>query len=211
MISRLTGNIVSLSASSLELAVAGITYELLISPWTAQSIVAADLSEELTLHTWHYLEGSLAGGALVPRLVGFLSSGDHAFFDLLRTVKGFGTRKALGSMASPTAQYARMLATGDIAGLRQLPEVGPSTAKRLVDELRDKTTPFLSSAEGADLVPSGDSKGDAALREPAMQVLTSLGLKRTEAQQVVARTLHEHPDIETADELVRRVLSGLGA
>ena len=90
------------------------------------------MDQAVTLYTVHDIEGGLGGGALSPRLVGFLDPEEREFYEMLKTVKGFGPVKALRALVLPPRRIARAIEDGDAATLRGLPEIGPRTADKIV-------------------------------------------------------------------------------
>jgi Holliday junction DNA helicase RuvA len=170
----------------------GITYELLLPSFTAARL-GNRLGQNVRLCTLYFLESQNQGSTIFPRLAGFLTPEDRAFYELFVTCKGIGHRRALRAMALAPAQIAAAITDHDLALLQTLPEVGRRTAETLAATLRGKVDRFLTTgsalAQKADGSPQ-PAPGRSVARE-VLEVLLQLGEKRTEAvawiDQVLAR------------------------
>ena len=81
---------------------------------------------------------------MIPRLAGFLSVEDRAFFELFTTCKGIGNRKALRAMSLDVGQLAGAISDRDIALLQTLPDIGRRTAETIIATLHGKVDRFLN-------------------------------------------------------------------
>ena len=73
---------------------AGIAYEIQVGGYAVHELQALmGAREAVELHTHHYLEGNVATGQLLPRLVGFLSAEERAFFLSFIKVPGISPQK----------------------------------------------------------------------------------------------------------------------
>jgi Holliday junction DNA helicase RuvA len=163
--------------------------------------LANKTGQELSFWTFHYLESQSQGASFIPRLIGFLTKQDRAFFELFTSVRGIGNRKALRAMALPVSTIATAIADKDTGILVSLPEIGRRTAETLIVELREKMAPFLDA--------TGDRKdspiveiGHGRIANDALAALLQLGETRSMAVQWIDRALHDEPDIEQAEVLV---------
>ena len=93
MIARLEGKLIKLDTESALVQVGAVGYEVLL-PGYCINALAGSIGSNITLCTMEYYEGSLGGGNLIPRIVGFLSDGEREFFNKFTSVKGIGVRKA---------------------------------------------------------------------------------------------------------------------
>jgi Holliday junction DNA helicase RuvA len=136
----------------------------------------------------------------VPRLIGFATPEDRAFFELFTTVKGIGNRKALRALQLPFGTIAAAIAQRDLDLLKSLPEIGKRTAETIVAELHGKVDQFVElkpmPADGV-----ADS-GKSALVRDAVAVLTQLGEPKLIARQLVDRALAADPTLESAEVIV---------
>ena len=100
MISRIEGELVSAQNGRVELSCGPLTYELHI-PAVDQQPLSEALGSRIEFYTLHLMVSQAQGAAFAPRLMGFRSAQQRAFFELLTTVKGLGSRKALRAMQLP--------------------------------------------------------------------------------------------------------------
>jgi len=197
MISRVTGKLIAVNETSAEVDVSGIGYAMLITP-SACASMRSMIGEVVTLYCVYYIEGSGIGGNMTPRLVGFLDPEEREFFEMLKTVKGMGARKALRAMTVPFRKISRAIEDGDTATLRRLPEVGARTADKIVAELHGKMQRF-ALGEPSQL---RETEEMPAFKSDAVAVLTNTGMSRAEALTKVDHALRRAPEIETTEELL---------
>ena len=74
-----------------------------------QQPLSEAVGSRIEFHTLHLMESHAQGASFVPRLMGFRSAQQRAFFELLTTVKGLGSRKALRATLVPTATVQAIL------------------------------------------------------------------------------------------------------
>lgn len=202
MISRLAGELIAIDDGRALLRCDHITYEVLV-PGFDQQRLGASIGQSITFHTLYYLENQNQGAAYVPRLIGFNSANDRAFFELFTTVKGIGNRKALRALQLPLGTVAAAIAEKDVDLLVSLPEIGKRTAETIIVELHGKVNRFIElkpSTVGSERNMANDAA--TALVRDAVTVLTQLGEQRLIARQLVDRVLAADPTLTTAESLV---------
>jgi len=159
-------------------------------------------------------------------LFGFPTLVEKEWHRLLLTVQGVGAKVSLALLGAlgPDA-LGRAIALGDWATLARAKGVGPRTAQRVVNELRDKapvvmamaglmgpsavTAHALDAEEEAVMVEEEASEASAKghkAREPdrsavaqaeAMSALGNLGYGPSEAVRAVAQAVESHPGADT--------------
>lgn len=213
MIARIRGRLESIHAGGAVLAIDdAIAYELLL-PAHLREALASRVGLPVELWTLQMLESPNQGASFVPRMLGFASASDRAFFELLCTVKGIGARKALRAMAAEPAAIARSIAAKDLRALQSLPEIGKRTAETMVLELTGKLEPWLAGSAvdgvGSDAGAGAGSSAGRSLgatvagpADDAVSALLSLGLTRAEASARVERALARAGEKADADTLV---------
>ena len=138
-------------------------------------------------------------------LFGFYSEEERRMFLRLITVSGVGPKIAIGILsAADVSTLATSIISGDTKTLSKVKGIGKKTAERIVVELKENvgedSMSFLSGAMvGA--VPENDS-----MMEEALEVLTTLGVTRTDAYSLVAAA---RKDAKNVNELVMTVLQRL--
>lgn len=198
MIAEVCGRLVAVREQTVLVQCGALTYEVLV-PGQALGVLQGAVEQEVRLHTVFLLDGNLATGSLVPRLVGFLAPADRALFGLLTGLRGVSTRKALRAMQPPTVQIAGAIRSGDVKLLSALPEIGPRTAKAMVEELREAVAPLLD----ADVAPAAAETPLTDVQEVALEILVQWGDRRVDAQRWIAGAVAADPTLATPEEIVR--------
>jgi Holliday junction DNA helicase RuvA len=201
MISRIEGLLESVTDDGRALLRCDhIIYELFI-PGADQQRLATMIGERVSFHTLHYLEGRDQGAAYMPRLIGFSTPEDRAFFELFTTVKGIGNRKALRALQLPFGAVAAAIAERDIDLLKSLPEIGRRTAETIVAELHGKVNRFVELKPLPAEAGSAHA-GRASLVNDAVAVLAQLGEQKLTARQLVDRALAADSTLDSPEALV---------
>jgi Holliday junction DNA helicase RuvA len=199
MISRIEGDLLGAADGAVELRCGAITYVLLV-PAADEPRLVPLIGHRVEFHALHYLESHGQGSSFVPRLIGFGSTEERAFFELLTTVKGLGMRKALRALRLPYQAVARAIAAEDLEVLTSLPEIGRRTAQTIVAALGGKVDRFLElkpheSAETAE-------SGQPVIVRDAVAVLVQLGESKPQARLLIEQVLADDPNVSSADDLV---------
>ncbi|MCH2132530.1 MAG: helix-hairpin-helix domain-containing protein [Phycisphaerales bacterium] len=200
MISRIAGRLIEARDGRALLECDHLVYEILV-PTGSVPHLSSQTGSTIIFHTLHYHESHGQGASFVPRLVGFDSERDRAFFELFTTVKNIGYRKALRALQLPFDRVATAIAGKDAALLTSLPEIGRRTAETIIAELSGKVDDFI------DETPTVAIEDDAtsALIGDTVSMLTALGESRTEAHALAERALAVEPKITTPDALLSAV------
>ena len=189
VIGRLRGTLATARDGFLVLDVAGVGYEVAVTPRTVGELPS--VGEEVVLHTHlHLREDGMA-------LYGFTTESERQLFRMLITASGVGPKLALTVLGSSTAdELRRIIVTEDVDALTLVPGIGKRTAQKLILDLRPKL------AEGdVDLV--GSSSSPSRVRE----ALESLGFGSAE----IAEVLPSVDDSAPVEEQVRTALRMLGS
>lgn len=210
MLARLTGHLESINESTALLAVPGAqpgfeaAYEIMLPAFLAAAL-APQIGSRITLHTIQSFESPDQGASFVPRLIGFRVPEERRFFEILTTVKGVGTKKALKALAAPIGEVARAITLRDAAALARLPGIGKRLAETIIAELHGKVEAFADAA-----IMEGKPAAGPSAHEPfhrAVAALVRLGETAVVAEQLVRRAMDNDRTLTTADELVAASLS----
>jgi Holliday junction DNA helicase RuvA len=196
MIARLEGKLVKLDAESALVQVGAVAYEVML-PGYCINALAGSIGADVTLCTMEYYEGSLGGGNLIPRIVGFMSDGEKEFFIKYTSVKGIGIRKALRSLSMPISNIASAIESGDDKMLTALDGIGKRTAQQIIAELKGKLGGFAIGVEQA-----ATKAAFRPFQAEALEILIAWGEKRNEMIELIGLACKKHPDIKSAEELV---------
>ncbi len=207
MIVRLTGTLIEIEQDAVVVEREGVAREVLV-PGFALVELAAYRGQVVTLHTTEFFEGNHNSGHMVPRLLGFLHSEDRAFFAKFVSVKGIGPKKALKALSEPVRRIADWIESGDAKSLSRLPGIGARASELIIASLKGKLEGFAMRSDGADSQPANLS----TVQRDALEILVAWGDSRNEAEQLIQRAAQLHPDLDSADEWVRkayRIKSGV--
>jgi len=148
MIGRLRGVLAARTAAGVVVDVAGVGYEVALTPRDAAAL--PPVGEEVVVHTHlHVREDAMA-------LYGFAAEeGRDLFRDLIGT-SGVGPKLALAILATMTPDQLRLsLATEDVDSLTAVPGIGKRSAQKLILDLRGR----LALPDG-DLISAGGSAAE---------------------------------------------------
>ncbi len=157
------------------------------------------------------------------QLYGFPTLVEKEWFRLLMTVQGVGAKAALAMLGALGPDgVSRALALGDWTAIKAAKGIGPKTAQRVVNELKDKAPMVMAMGAGAAAsAPSAAPDGDAVIERAApaapapvpsasaqaeaLSALGNLGYGPGEAAGAVAQAAGEAPEADTA-ALIRAAL-----
>ncbi len=197
MIARIEGKLVKLEGDSALVQIGAVGYEVLLPGYCVDAL-SGKIGSDVSLCTMEYYEGTPVGGNLIPRMIGFLSSGERDFFTKFVSVKGIGIKKGLRLLSVPIATIAAAVENGDEKLLISLPGVGRRMSQQIIAELRGKLEDF---AVGAEVGRAGEIRFSSFQAE-ALEILIAWGEKRNEAVELVGLASKRHPEADSAEELV---------
>jgi len=197
MIATIEGKLVKLDADSALVQVGAVGYEVMLPGYCVDTL-SGKVGSEISLCTMEYYEGSAMGGNMIPRMVGFLSSGERDFFRKYTSVKGIGIKKGLRSLSIPIATIAAAIEDGDNKVLMSLPSVGKRMAQQIIAELKGKLEAFAIGAEAAGAMEAKFKPFQAE----ALEILIAWGEKRLEVMELIELACERHPDADSAEALV---------
>lgn len=155
------------------------------------------------------------------QLFGFPTLVEKEWHRLLMSVQGVGAKASLAilSVLGPEG-VSRAIALGDWSGIARAKGVGPKTAQRVVNELRDKAPAVMAMAGQEPAVALAATAGEAAETprsvpgpqpgagqspSEALSALANLGYAPGEAAAAVAQAQAAEPEAQTAS-LIRASL-----
>lgn len=203
MIRAISGRVKELTESSVVLEIGAFEYEVLVPELVRRALQGCE-GQVVRLHTLHYLEGGPNQNRLMPRLVGFRTTTQREFFELLSSVNGLGIRKALRAFAWPVAEMASAIHRRDTALLSDLPGIGKATAERMCAQLHKDVERFLAVYEETPSV-AGLSSDDI---NAAFQTLLQVGWSEAEARADLDAALAGGAQYSSVEDLLKAVFSG---
>jgi len=154
------------------------------------------------------------------QLFGFTTLMEKEWHRLLMSVQGIGAKASMAILGSIGADgVSRAISLGDWNTVAKAKGVGPKTAQRVVNELKDKAPGVMAmggtvAASGDDIVidePVFAAKAAAPLaatnpaQPEALSALANLGYAPGDAASAVAEAIGAAPDLDTAG-LIRAAL-----
>ncbi|MEQ5871499.1 Holliday junction branch migration protein RuvA [Sagittula sp. NFXS13] len=162
------------------------------------------------------------------QLFGFPSLVEKEWFRLLLSVQGVGAKASLAILSAVGADgVSRAIALGDWNTVKAAKGIGPKTAQRVVNELRDKAPAVMAMGAGIEAGAASAAKVDASdadhvidpvpspaatavqmsasAQAEALSALGNLGYAPGEAAGAVAQAAGEAPEADTAG-LIRAAL-----
>lgn len=200
MISSLTGQLRRVEEDRVQVAAGPMVLTILV-PAADLTELHSSVGEEVTFHTILDLEGDPTRGNLAPRLIGFLRPEDKRFFEIFITVKGIGPKKALRALTVPASRIARAIEAKDADDLARLEGIGRRMAQLIVAELSGKLGDFTASSAS-----SGGEASRPPTDEDAILVCVHLGIGRSDAERLLEKVRHLHPELTGAEAISREML-----
>jgi len=167
MIVGIEGTVEYKEPTVVHLNVSGLIYEVFISLHTYGAIREG----RVKLHTSHIIRED------AQLLFGFFDKSEKVLFERLIKINGVGPKVAQAICSTFTAaQFAQVIAAGDIAQLKRVPGIGPKSAGRILVELAGFDSELTVSAAGVNA-----ASGEAAL------ALESLGFNKDQVAKALAK------------------------
>ncbi len=213
MIGRIAGRIDYRAVDHVLIDVRGVGYLVFCSDRTMQALPRA--GEHAALYT------DLLVREDILQLFGFTTLVEKEWHRLLMSVQGVGAKASLAILGALGPDgIGRAIALGDWNSVKAAKGIGPKTAQRVVNELKDKAPEIMAMGAGPAPTPpqmDGEVVESAAPAAPrpapagpgpqaeALSALTNLGYAPGEAAGAVAQAAGDTPDARTAD-LIRAAL-----
>ena len=219
MIGRLRGRVDYKTYDHFLLDVNGVGYLIFCSERTLAEIPVD--GEFTTIYTDLLVREDLM------QLFGFLSQVEKEWYRLLMSVQGVGAKASLAILSALGEDgVSRSIALGDWTSIKSAKGIGPKTAQRVVNELKDKAAHVMSIVpneigERENKIDEGEvveriddhptinlAASNKTAQADALSALQNLGYSPSESAAAVAKILHESSDLST-EELIRNSLKML--
>ena len=219
MIWRLRGRVDYKAHDHFLLDVSGVGYLIFCSERTLSEIPGN--GEFTTIYTDLLVREDLL------QIFGFLSQVEKEWYRLLMSVQGVGAKASLAILSALGEDgVSRAIALGDWTSVKSAKGIGPKTAQRVVNELKDKAAHVMSlvphkvgnqeeKVSDADIIERIDDNPSINLaisnnsaQADALSALQNLGYTPSDAAAAVAKILNQSSDLST-EELIRSSLKML--
>lgn len=129
-------------------------------------------------------------------LYGFLTQKEKAFFQKLISISGVGGKTGLSFISAfSVGELVEAINGGDVTKISSIPGIGKKTAQRIVLELTGKLE--IEEEEISDAVK---------MKEDLISGLVNLGYPLKGVKDTVGKTLKDHPEKDTFEELFKLIL-----
>ena len=219
MIGRLRGRVDYKAQDHFLLDVSGVGYLIFCSERTLSEIPGN--GEFTTIYTDLLVREDLL------QIFGFLSQVEKEWYRLLMSVQGVGAKASLAILSALGEDgVSRAIALGDWTSVKSAKGIGPKTAQRVVNELKDKAAHVMSlvphkvgnqeeKVSDADIIERIDDNpfinlaiSNNSAQADALSALQNLGYTPSDAAAAVAKILNQSSDLST-EELIRGSLKML--
>ncbi|MCM2560585.1 Holliday junction branch migration protein RuvA [Lutimaribacter sp. EGI FJ00015] len=217
MIGKIAGRIDYRAEDHVLIDVGGVGYLVYCSDRTLAALPGA--GEATALYT------DLLVREDILQLYGFVTLVEKEWHRLLMSVQGVGAKASLAILGALGPDgVSRAIALGDWNAVKAAKGIGPKTAQRVVNELKDKAPGIMALGagmaaasgeapaqvvEGSTPAPNAaayaPAKGNAAAQSEALSALSNLGYAPGEAASAVAQAAGDAPEAGTP-ELIRAAL-----
>ena len=219
MIGKLSGRIEYKSDDHLLLDVRGVGYIVFCSDRTLMALPG--VGEFTALYTDLVVREDLM------QLFGFLTLVEKEWHRLLLSVQGVGAKASLAILGALGPDgVSKAIALGDWTSVKAAKGIGPKTAQRVVNELKDKAPKVMAMAGNVPAsvdqstdpdaviepiaaakpdLPTAARTGNPAAQAEALSALNNLGYGPGEAASAVAQAMADGSDGDTA-ALIRTAL-----
>lgn len=198
MIGKLKGKIDSRYADYVIIDISGVGYLVYCSNMTLNKLVVNEECQ-LLIET-HVREDHIY-------LFGFLCLEEKNLFNLLQSVNGIGTRMALTILSNLSPeQIQSSIFKRDKEAFKAISGVGSKMAERIIVELKDKICGTMLKTGNLTSLQGNSMPG---IMTDAILALTSLGVTKNEAQNLVQEIMANNPNI-SLNELITLALKARG-
>ena len=199
MISKLTGILESVDASSIILDVNGVGYQVFITSSVLGKL--PKVGEKLSIYTRQVVKED------AHELYGFLTRDERNLFAIVLSVSGFGPKVSISLLSSfKLEQLVAAITQGNVDLITSVPGVGRKTAQKLIIELKEKVGKAFAVQKSSITM---DLPGDSSpLLSDAISALVTLGYNPKEAKAAV---LNSGVDLKKASSIEEVIKKSLGS
>lgn len=195
MYHHIKGTLIHKNPAEAVIEAGGVGYQINISLNTFDKLPEAGNQAKLLTYL-HVKED-------IMQLFGFASEKERRVFKILIGISGIGPKLALTVLSHMAPEdLEQAVANQDMTMLTAISGIGKKTAERLLVELKGKIAEAV--VEG---LPTIKGQG-AAVSDPAIDALMSLGLNYAEAKSAVEKAKGKLGDKAPVEQLIREALKG---
>jgi Holliday junction DNA helicase RuvA len=196
MYEYISGKLITKQADQAVIEAAGVGYKLKISFNTFEQLPPEGSQVVIFAHL-HVRED-------IQDLYGFAQKIEREFFYKLVGISKVGPKAAMAILsAGSPADISNWVLAEDAKSIAKTPGIGPTTAKRIILELKPKIEKGMAGGEVGDLT---SDLGTSSLESEAIMALEALGYARSEVFPKVRSILKEQDAKISVEQLIKLAL-----
>lgn len=196
MYEYLSGKLVSKLPDHIVIEAGGIGYRLKISFSTYQSLPS--VGEQVKIFTYLHVREDIF------ELYGFAKPLEREFFFKLIAISKVGPKAALAILSAGSPEDIRnWVLAEDAKTIAKTPGIGPTTAKRIILELKPKIERGLGESDPGQLT---SDLGDQDIEREAILALEALGYSRSDMYAKIRKIMREGEGDLTTEQVIKKAL-----
>ncbi len=192
----ISGKLVNKQPEFIVVETGGIGYRLKVSFSTFSSLPATGEKIEIFTHL-HVRED-------IFELFGFATKMEREFFFKLIAISKIGPKAAMAILSGGSpAEISNWIMAEDAKTIAKTPGIGPTTAKRIILELKPKIAKGLGSSEPGALT---SDLGTSSIEDEAILALEALGYARSDVYSKIRQIVKDSEKELTTEQLIKKTL-----
>ena len=192
----ISGKLVSKQADFIVVETSGVGYRLKVSYSTFEQLPA--IGEHVQIYTYLHVREDIMD------LYGFAQKAEREFYYKLIAISKIGPKAALAILSGGSpADISNWILAEDAKTIAKTPGIGPTTAKRIILELKPKIEKGMGSSEPGNLTAN---LGTSSVEDEAIMALESLGYARSEVYSKIRKIVKASDADLNTEQLIKKVL-----
>lgn len=192
----ISGKLVSKQADHVVIATGGVGYRLKVSFSTYEQMPTP--GEQVQVYTYLYVREDIFD------LFGFAQETEREFFFKLIAISKIGPKAALAILSGGSpADISNWIMAEDARTIAKTPGIGPTTAKRIILELKPKIEKVFGGTEPGNLT---SDLGMSSVENEAILALEALGYARSEVYSKIRKIIKDSDTELSTEQLIKRTL-----
>ena len=192
----ISGKLVSKQPDHVVVEASGIGYRMKVSYSTFEQLPAP--GDNVMIYTHLHVREDIFD------LYGFAQRVEREFFFKLIAISKIGPKAALAILSGGSpAEISNWIMAEDAKTIAKTPGIGPTTAKRLILELKPKIAKGLGSSELGGLT---SDLGTSSIEDEAIMALEALGYSRADVYSKIRKIVQDSDTELTTEQLIKKTL-----
>jgi holliday junction DNA helicase RuvA len=192
----ISGKLVNKEPDYLVVEASGVGYRMKVSHSTFEKMPA--VGSQVMVYTHLHVREDIF------ELFGFAQKAEREFFFMLIGISKIGPKAALAILsAGSPADISNWVMAEDAKTIARTPGIGPTTAKRLILELKPKISKGFGNLDVGNLT---SELGTSSAEEEAILALEALGYARSDVFSKVRKIVKDSPIELSTEQLIKMTL-----